>query len=407
MTRKVAWIILRAIITLFVWTAGGYVLRKYEFFIAFTDIDNIVGVMPLVLVAVGAGGASLVLWMRHTRQFAPVTATVALLALLSVALFPTALRGNWWLNMALPEGQEASFDLAAFAPFSENPNIARLDEPPTLTLYYGLPILDGATALFPVYAAFAYAIFDRNSFSPDHLLATNTRNAFEALIAGERDIIFVASASERLAAAKEAGIELYFTPIGYEAFVFVVGRENPIENITYQQIRNIYSGKTARWRTLGWPEGGSIIAFMRPEGSGSQTGLQAIMGSLPVKAPQPLPDASLVGTNSLMNQAGVWWQGAQPAIGYSFRFFATTMYANPDVKVLSVDGIAPSIENIQNGSYPFVANFYAVTNGAPSGNTRAFIDWILSPQGQWIIEEIGYVPLTASNITGRNLAKRR
>ena len=72
------------------------------------------------------------------------------------------------------------------------------------------------------------------------------------------------------------------------------------------------------------------------------------------------------------------------------------MYANPDVKVLSVDGIAPTIENIQNGSYPFVANFYAVTNGVPSGNARVLIDWILSPQGQWIIEETGYVPLMAN-----------
>ena len=383
MTKSLTWIILRAIITLLVWIIGGYVLHRYEFFIAFADIDNIVGAIPLVLVAVGAGGVSLVLWMRHTRQFAPVSVAIAILVLLSVALFPTALRGNWWLNMTLPEGQEASFDLTAFTPFSEGSNISRLNEQSTLTLYDNFPIMDGATALFPVYAAFAEAVFDRDSFSMDYLLGTNTRNAYEALIAGERDIIFVAGASERqIEIARETGVDLYFTPIGYEAFVFLVGIENPIENITFQQIRNIYSGKTAHWRTLGWPEGGSIIAFLRPEGSGSQTGLQIIMGDLPIQVPQPLPDASLIGTNSLINQVGVRWQGVKPAIGFSYRFFATAMYANPDVKVLSVDGISPTIENIQNGSYPFVANFYAVTNGAPSGNARLLIDWILSPQGQ-------------------------
>ena len=119
------------------------------------------------------------------------------------------------------------------------------------------------------------------------------------------------------------------------------------------------------------------------------------MGDLPIQAPQPLPDASLIGTSSLMNQVAVRWQGVQPAIGFSYRFFATAMYANLDAKVLSVDGIAPTIENIQNGSYPFVANFYAVTIDAPSGNARLMIDWILSPQGQQIIEETGYVPLMA------------
>ena len=385
MAKKVAWIMLRAVTTLFAWIVGGYVLHRYEFFIAFMYIDNIVGVMPIVLAIVGAGGASLLLWMRHNRQFAPVSAAIALLVILSVLLFPTALRGNWWLNLTLVEGQEEGFEVQA---------LVRLDEQPTLNLYADLPILDGATALFPVYAAFAEAVFDRDSFSMDYLHGTGTRYAYEALIAGERDIIFVAGASERQkAAAREAGVDLYFTPIGYEAFVLVVGRENPIENITYQQIRNIFSGKTARWQTLGWPEGGAIIVFLRPEGSGSQTGLQAIMGNLPIQAPQPLPDASLIGNSSLMNQVALRWQGVQPAIGFSYRFFATTMYANPDAKVLSVDGIAPSIENIQNGSYPFVANFYAVTSGPPSGSARLLIDWILSPQGQWIIKETGYVPL--------------
>ena len=68
------------------------------------------------------------------------------------------------------------------------------------------------------------------------------------------------------------------------------------------------------------------------------------------------------------------------------------MYANPDAKILKVDGVEPSVENIRNGSYPFAADFYAVTNGKPEGNTKLLIDWILSPQGQEIIGKTGYVP---------------
>ena len=258
-----------------------------------------------------------------------------------------------------------------------------------------LPVLDGATALYPVYAAFAQAVYAEDSFSHDLVNCTNTRGAYEAVIRGERDIIFVAGASERqISAAKSAGADLRFTPIGREAFVFLVGKNNPINNITYQQIRNIYSGKTAYWNTLGWHEGGRIIAFQRPEGSGSQTGLQNIMGTLPIQVPQPLPDAGLIGTNSLMKQISAEWRGVQPAIGYSYRFFAVTMYANPDSKLLSVNGAEPSTENIRNGRYPFVADFYAVTKGEPDGNSKLLINWILSRQGQELIEKTGYTPLS-------------
>ena len=249
-------------------------------------------------------------------------------------------------------------------------------------------------AIYPIYAAFAEAVYDESAFSQEDVLCTNTPSAYKAIIAGERDVIFVAGASEQQRIAAEmAGVELRFTPIGREAFVFLVGQENPIENITYQQIRNIYSGKTANWQTLGWADGGRIIAFQRPEGSGSQTGLQVIMDELPLQVPQPLPDISIIGTNSLLKQVSVRWQGVQPALGYSYRYYATTMYANPDAKLLSINGVEPSIENIQNGSYPFVADFYAVTNGEPEGNTKLLIEWILSEQGQEIIEKTGYTPL--------------
>jgi phosphate transport system substrate-binding protein len=393
MTKKVA-SILRVAITTFVWIAGACMLYKFEYVTAFNDIDNIVGMIPFALILIGTFGTTFILWTKHTKHHVPVMAVVTLLVILSVVLFPSALRGNWWINTTISNELQAAPDLTVYAPFSEGSKTAKLNEEVELRLSAYLPVLDGATALYPVYAAFAEAVYDEDVFMQDSVLCTNTRSAYEAIISGDRDIIFVAGASEQqISAAKIAGADLRFTPIGHEAFVFLVGKDNPIGNITYQQIRNIYSGKTADWGTLGWHEGGEIIAFQRPEGSGSQTGLQGIMGKLPIQVPQPLPDASLIGTNSLMKQISVEWQGLQPAIGYSYRYYATTMYANPDAKLLSVNGVEPSIENIQNGKYPFVADFYAVTNGEPEGNTKLLINWILSRQGQEIIEKTGYTPL--------------
>ena len=69
------------------------------------------------------------------------------------------------------------------------------------------------------------------------------------------------------------------------------------------------------------------------------------------------------------------------------------MLYTPDCKILSVDGVAPTDENIRSGAYPFTVRFYAVTNGAPSGNAKRLIDFVLSPQGQKLIEKTGYTAL--------------
>jgi phosphate transport system substrate-binding protein len=386
--------IVRAAVSVLITGAAAYALNKFEYLASFGDIDNIVGMMPVVLALVCAAGIVFILWAGIRKTPARVTVAAALLAIVSAALFPTALRGNWWISAAAPDGREAAPDLTLYAPFTADSKIAKTDGPPELTLTGDLPVIDGATALYPLYAAFAEAVYDENAYTDDRVLCTNTRGAYEAVISGERDVVFVAGASAgQLSAAEAAGADLRFTPIGREAFVFLVGADNPIDGVSYRQIRNVYSGKTAYWKTFGWREGGEIIAFQRPEGSGSQTGLIKIMGGIPVQAPRPLPDRDLIGVNSLMRQVSVEWRGVQPAIGYSYRYYATSMYANPDAKLLKIDGAEPSLENIRSGKYPFVADFFAVTNGAPEGNTKLLIDWILSSQGREIIEKTGYTPL--------------
>jgi phosphate transport system substrate-binding protein len=280
--------------------------------------------------------------------------------------------------------------MTIYAPFTDDTQAAKLPGKASITITGELPRLDGATALYPVYAAFANAVYNEAGYSRDAVVCTNTSNAYKSIVSGECDVIFVAQPSKKqIQAAKTAGAELIFTPIGREAFVFLVGKSNPIDGLSYQQLRNIYSGKTAHWKTLGWDAGGSVIAFQRPEGSGSQTGLQGIMDGLPIMKPRPLPDERLIGTGSLMKQVSVEWIGVQPAIGYSYRYYAVTMYPNPDAKILKINGVYPSSESISNGIYPFTGNFYAVTNGQATGNVKRLLDWILSDEGQYLIEQTG------------------
>ena len=370
-----------------------FIMQVLEYWNQLSVTDNIMGAAPIILLTGITIFLMALVWKRH-KNTESTTIALSILSVLWALLLIPALTGNWYPLSIIPVPDLTSTNLTVYAPLTEHTQAAKLPDSASLIITENMPTLDGATALYPVYAAFVNAVYDCGNYSPDFALCTNTPNAYQRIIAGDCDIIFVAGASERQQqTAAAAGVELVFTPVGREAFVFLVGKSNPIEGLSYQQLRNIYSGKTAYWRTLGWSDGGKIIIFQRPDGSGSHTGLQSIMSGLPIQRPQPLPDDSLIGTGSMMAQVSVEWRGVQPAIGYSYRYYATIMYPNPDAKILAIDDIYPSIETISDGSYPFSSTFYVVTNGQPTGNVKLFIDWVLSNEGQYLIEQTEYPAL--------------
>lgn len=380
--------------TVAAFAVAAVVLNEFDYFTQWSQVDNVIGALPIAFALLFAGGCTILIWMKHGKKSAPFAIAIAVFVALAAILYPNAMRGNWWIDYGYStEGD--SPDISVYEPFKEGTLAASLNEEATLHLEGDLPVLDGAIALYPMYAAFAQAVYEESDYSPDVVRCYNTKVAYEDIISGEADIVFCAAPSQsQREAAEDAGVELILTPIAKEAFVFIVGADNPIENLTTQQIHNIYTGKTAMWRTLGWEEGGQIIAFRRPEVSGSEAGLNNIvMKGLPVLAPQPLPDWAIDGSNSLMQQVSIRHDGVQPALGYSYRYFAQQMYPNPDTKLLSIDGYAPTDENIKSGGYPFIAEVYAVTNGEPEGAVAEFINWILSPQGQYLIEQTGYASI--------------
>jgi phosphate transport system substrate-binding protein len=81
------------------------------------------------------------------------------------------------------------------------------------------------------------------------------------------------------------------------------------------------------------------------------------------------------------------------AIGYTFLFYLNNMAGSTGTKVLSIDGVTPNVENLHSGAYPFSQTVYAVTTGNESENTRRFIEWILSTQGQELVRRTGYTPV--------------
>ena len=287
--------------------------------------------------------------------------------------------------------QAKMVDVSLYLPHEENSDLARVES--SLKLTDNLPVLDGAAALVPVYASIIDCVYPKGSvtydggefsddnfygenFAPDSKMQyKNTVRGYKAIVDGETDILFCAAPSaEQKAYAEEKGVELVFVPVGLEGFVFFVNENNPVDNLTTDQVRDIYGGKYKNWSQVGGPNR-VINPVTRLEGSGSQSAMNAFMGDRKIAPKSPL---AITGGS----------------IGFSFRYYMDGIVANKGVKMLSLNGVYPSAENIQNGTYPIIAKFYAIYRADNTNeNITVLIDWILSDEGQRLIEESGYVKI--------------
>lgn len=255
-----------------------------------------------------------------------------------------------------------------------------------------LPIIDGATAAFPVYSAFVHATYPRSTELYDGVFEyNNTVGGYEKLAERKTDIFFGAYPSkEQLAYAEECGTTFVFTQVASEAFVFFVHKDNPVSSLTAEQIRGIYAGEITNWKEVGGNDE-PIVAFQRNEGSGSQSMLLRFMGDTPLMDP---PTSQVSGFMGGIIEEVANYRSSSGSIGFSFRFYVEGIIRHPDIKLIAIDGVAPTVENIKNGTYPVVAPVYAVTwVGNDNPNVKKLLDWILSEEGQYIIEETGYVGL--------------
>lgn len=311
--------------------------------------------------------------------------------------------GAW--RESIPTVDDRDLLLYQYEPFREDNRLVTLEKPAALQLdRAGLPRLDGATALYPVYAAFAQAVYPEREYPRyDHggagyVSCCGTTDAYDRLIKGVTDVIFVAGPSQaQLDAAAAAGKELHLTPIGREAFVFFVNSKNPVRSLTVEEIQKIYTGEITNWKEVGGKRQ-TIRPFQRSEGSGSQTALQRLMGGLPLMEPEEEDIVDVM--DGIIRRVAVY-RNFGNALGFSFRYYTTEMVTDDHIRLLAIDGVEPTKETIRDGSYPIASYFYAVTAsraGQPpleetNPRVAALLEWILSEQGQEIIERTGYVSL--------------
>ena len=326
------------------------------------------------------------IWFNNRKKLLKIWAVVASVFVVAVGidaginLYDKSITVNTTPNIAVHD----------YLPFDEESKIVTLPKEASLKLTENLPVVDGAAAVFPVYSAFVNAVYPETTELWDGVLEyNNTVGGYELLGEKKTDIFFGAYPSEeQIAEAKAQGTEFVYTPIGYDAFVFFVHKDNPIDDLTTEQVQGIYSGEITNWSQVGGKDE-KIAAYQRNEGSGSQSMLIRFMdGKEIMEAPTEMIDDLMVGIVERVSD----YRSKPGSIGFSFRYYLEGIIKNPDIKLLSIDGIAPTVENIKNGSYPITASLYAVTyEGNDNENVDKFIEWVLSDEGQYLIEKTGYV----------------
>ena len=253
------------------------------------------------------------------------------------------------------------------------------------------PRIDGSTSLIPLEAGIRAAIFGKSfDEAQKDVVHSTTWGSFKNLLGGDADIIFSTPISaEQQKMADEAGIKLEQVPVVKEAFVFVVNAKNPVDSLTQQQIKDIYSGKITNWKQVGGSDE-PIIAYQRNTDSGSQNYMIDFMGETPLmEAPTELRPGSMGGLMDVIAPN----DGSLGSIGYSVYAYAADMYGTGDnIKFIKVDGAAPTKETIISGEYPLSSYNYAIfrADEPEEGAVRRLAKWMTSYDGQLAAAKAGY-----------------
>lgn len=193
--------------------------------------------------------------------------------------------------------------------------------------------------------------------------------------------------------AKTAGVEPVEHLVAYDGIAVVVNKENPLTKISVEQLSDIYTGKVTKWDAVGAKGLGDIQVTNRESSSGTYDSFKEMVVQLHGKAKDRDYMAGTLNQTSTENIMALVSQ-TKGAIGY-----VGLGYVDDRVKVLDVipvggkEPVKASAETVLNGKYPVSRKLYCYTNGEPTGNIKAYLDWIKGPEGQAIVSEVGYIPL--------------
>jgi phosphate transport system substrate-binding protein len=186
---------------------------------------------------------------------------------------------------------------------------------------------------------------------------------------------------EEIANGKAKGVEMKETIVAYDGIAVIVNTANPIKGLTKKQVEQIFTGDVTDWSAVGG-SGGKISVYTRNTSSGTY----AEFKELAMKKRDYAPDSQKLAGNEQIAQ-----EVSKNPSGVGYVGLAYTKAAG--VKVVPIDGATPSKESVLAKNYPYARPTFYYTNGEPTGAVKEFVDFTVGPDGQKIVEQVGFVPI--------------
>ena len=186
---------------------------------------------------------------------------------------------------------------------------------------------------------------------------------------------------EEIANGKAKGVDMNETTVAYDGIAVIVNTANSIKSLTKKQVEQIFTGEVTDWSAVGG-SGGRISVYTRNTSSGTY----AEFKELAMKKRDYARDSQkLAGNEQIAQEVGKNPNG----IGYVGLAYSKAL----GVKIVSIDGAMPSKESVLGKTYPYARPTFYYTNGEPTGAVKEFIDFTVAPEGQKIVEQVGFVPI--------------
>lgn len=232
---------------------------------------------------------------------------------------------------------------------------------------------------------------ERRHLGSDCMKKSNTHESFLNLIAGDVELIITARSISRdeKVSADANGVTLIEKPIARDALAFMVNAANSVNNLSIKQIQGIYKGDITNWNEVGGNDA-AITPYIRNQNSGSQEKFETmVMAGLTIA---DLPEMQIGKT--MMTP---FYQLERDVNGIAFTpfYFLSELVNNGKTKAVGVDGVAMTKENIENGTYPYTTDVYAIVRSDIDKSSVAYqlFKYLTTNAGQALIKESGYVPL--------------
>lgn len=243
-------------------------------------------------------------------------------------------------------------------------------------------VIQGSTTVLPIAQKCAEVFMQKHPEANISVRGGGSGTGIAALIEGICDIADSSRPikEEEIKKAKENNINPVAHIIAKDGIAVIVHPTNPISKLTIDQVRDIYTGKISNWKQLGGKDQ-KIVVVSRDVASGTYECFNEIV----LKKQRVRPDALLQASNMAVASTVKRTKGSIGYIGLG--------YINPSVKVLNINGVEATFDTVMKGIYPISRPLFMYTNGKPEGLVKEFIEFVLGPEGQKIVEKEGFVPI--------------